>query len=69
MQPWIQGQQQQPQVEPVVNNTNVILVNRNQNADEMVRNVQQNNLAGQNNIANVVEDLLAKSSLNVGLHR
>jgi hypothetical protein len=44
--------QAQPQVEP---NSGVLLVNRNQNADEIVRNVQQNNLAGQNNIANLVD--------------
>src|SRR6266487_6272188 len=36
-------------------NQRVILVNRNQNADEVVRNVQQNNFAGQNNLAHLVE--------------
>jgi len=43
------------------------LINKNQNADEVVRNVQQNNFGGQNNFA--VENILAQYGLNVGLHR
>jgi hypothetical protein len=58
--------QAHPQVEP---NPRVILVNMNKNDDEIVRNVQNNNLAGQNNIANLVEAILAQNGLNVGLHR
>ncbi|KAK2428816.1 hypothetical protein QL285_027304 [Trifolium repens] len=55
-----------PQVEP---NPGIVLVNRNQNADDVVRNVQNNNLAGQNNIANLVETILAQNGLNIGMHR
>lgn len=35
----------------------------------MVRGIQQNNFEGKNNIANVVEQILAQNDLNVGLHR
>jgi hypothetical protein len=46
----------------------VVLVNRNQNADEVLRNVQHNDF-GQQNLANLVETILAQNGLNVGLHR
>ncbi|GAU34949.1 hypothetical protein TSUD_312800 [Trifolium subterraneum] len=68
--------QQRPvaQVEPPVQNIvepnpGVVLVNRNQNADEVVRNVQQNRFEGQNNLAHLVETILAQNGLNIGLHR
>ncbi|MCH94274.1 hypothetical protein A2U01_0015231 [Trifolium medium] len=73
--PLIQGQQQvvaqeepsaQVMVEP---NPGIVLVNRNQNADEVVRNVQQNNLTGQNNLAHLVETILAQNGLNMSLCR
>ncbi|KAK2414572.1 hypothetical protein QL285_037147 [Trifolium repens] len=47
----------------------VILVNRNQDADNVLRNVRQENVAGQNNLANLVENILAQNGLNIGLHR
>ncbi|XP_045802327.1 uncharacterized protein LOC123895902 [Trifolium pratense] len=47
----------------------VILVNRNQNADEVIRNVQRNNFAQQDNLANLVETILTQNGFNVGLHR
>jgi len=61
----------QPQpVEPVIQyQPEVILVNRNDNADEVVRNVQQQNIGGHNNIANLVENIMAQNGLNIGLHR
>lgn len=37
------------------NDPEVILVNRNQNAYQVIRRVQQNKFGGQNSIANVVE--------------
>ncbi|KAK2382329.1 hypothetical protein QL285_069874 [Trifolium repens] len=68
-EPQVQPQAQPqvlPQVEP---NPGIVMVNRNQNADDVVRNVQNNNFAGQNNIANLVETILAQNGLNVGMHR
>jgi len=58
----VQGRQHVPQpnhVEPVVQaevvkNPGVILVNRNDNVDEVLINVQQQNLEAHNNIANLV---------------
>jgi len=46
-----------------------ILVNRHQDADRVVVQARWNNFEGQNNIANIVEALLAKNGFNMGLHR
>ena len=35
----------------------------------MIRNVQQNRLEGENNLAHLVETILAQNGLNMGLHR
>jgi len=61
----------QPQpIEPVIQpQPEVIWVNRNHDADEVVRNVQQQNIGSHNNIANLVENVMARNILNIGLHR
>jgi len=46
-----------------------ILVQRNQDVDQVVRQIQQNNFDGRNNIANIVETLLVQNGFNMGLHR
>jgi len=46
-----------------------ILVQRNKDADQVVRQVQQNNFDGRNNIANIVETLLVQNGFHMGLHR
>jgi len=46
-----------------------IMVNRHQDADQVVMQARRNNYEGQNNIANVVEALLAQNGFNMGLHR
>lgn len=55
------------------NDPDVVLVNRNQDADQVVRIVQQNKFffvyGGGDNIANMVEQILAQNGLNIGLHR
>ncbi|CAJ2662058.1 unnamed protein product [Trifolium pratense] len=45
------------------------MVRRNQDPDEVVREVQNNNLLGQNNLANMVETILAQNGLNTGCRR
>jgi len=45
------------------------LVNRHQDADQVVMQARQNNYEGHNNIANVVEALLTQNGLNMGLCR
>ncbi|XP_058771881.1 uncharacterized protein LOC131645223 [Vicia villosa] len=45
------------------------VVQRNQDAKQVLRNVQQNNFMGHNNISNVVEQILVQNGINVGLHR
>jgi len=46
-----------------------ILVNRHQDADQVVVQACQINYEGQNNMANIVEALLAQNGFNMGLHR
>ncbi|PNX59599.1 hypothetical protein L195_g051499, partial [Trifolium pratense] len=50
----------------VNHNPPVVMVRRNQDADEVVREVQNNNLLGQNNLTNLVETILAQNGLNIG---
>jgi len=45
------------------------VLNRDQDADKVVVQARRNNFKGQNNIANVVEALLAQNGFNMGLHR
>jgi len=47
----------------------VILVGRNHDADEVIRNVQQQNFRAQNIIATLVENIIAQNGLNVGLDK
>jgi len=47
----------------------VIVVDINDNANEVVRNVQQQNIGVHNNIANLVKNIMAQNGLNIGLHR
>jgi len=65
------AQKQQPVVEPKLQEEPEkvpILVQRNQDDDQVVRQVQQNNFDGRNNIANIVETLLVQNGFNMGLH-
>ena len=69
----VQRQQPTPRPEPielrVQAQPEVILVGRNDDADEAVRNVQQHNFGAQNNIPALVENIMAQNGLNVSLHR
>jgi len=47
----------------------VVLMDRNHDADEIVRNVQQQNIGTHNNIANFVENIMFQNGLNIGLHK
>jgi hypothetical protein len=73
IEPMVQRPQPVPQpqpVEPVVQGQpEVVLVDRNHDAYEVVRNVQQQNVGAHNNIANLVENIMAQNGLNIGLHR
>jgi hypothetical protein len=61
VEPQAQLQAQPQALQQVEQNPGVVLVNRNQNADDVVRNVQNNNFIGQNNIANLVETILTQN--------
>lgn len=56
----------QPQlVEPVIQaQPEAILENRNHNADDVVRKVQQKNIRANNNIANLVKTIMAQNGLS-----
>ena len=44
-------------------------MDRNNNAGEFVMNAQQQNIGLHNNIANLVENIMAQNGLNIGLYR
>ena len=46
----------------------VILVDKNHDADEVVRNVQQQNFGSKNNIANLVENIMAQNGCLISWH-
>jgi len=46
-----------------------VLVNRRQNANQVVMQAHKENYEGHNNIANLVENLLAQNGFNMGLRR
>jgi len=73
IEPMVQRPQHVPQpqpVEPVIQGQpEVILVDRNNNSDEVVMNVQQQNIGAHNNIANLVENIMPQNGLSIGLHR
>ncbi|AES96971.2 hypothetical protein MTR_5g043720 [Medicago truncatula] len=73
VEPIVQRQQHVPRPQPVEQmeqaHPEVILVDRNHDAVEVVRNIQQQNIGARNNIANLVENIMAQNGLNVGLHR
>jgi hypothetical protein len=73
IEPMVQRPQHVPQpepIEPVIQGQpEVVLVDRNNNADEVVRNVQQLNIGVHNNIANLVENIMAQYGLIIGLYR
>jgi len=54
--------QEEPETVPIV-------VNRHQDADQVVMQAFRNNYEGQNNIANMVKALLAQNGFNMGLHK
>jgi len=47
----------------------VVLVDRNNDADKVARNAQQQNIGAHNIIVNLVENIMAQNGLNIGLHK
>ena len=66
--PRVEPFRQEPQVlmkpEP-----RVMMVNRNKNANEVLYQVQQNNIAAYNNLEAMVETIMARNGVHVGLTR
>ncbi|XP_050895323.1 uncharacterized protein LOC127101941 [Lathyrus oleraceus] len=61
-----------PRVEqpvPIEREPRVLVVNRNQVADEFIRQVRRNNMATDKNLATMVERIMTPNRANVGLHR
>ena len=73
VEPMVQMPQHVPQpqlIKPVIQGQpEMILVDRNDNADEVVRNVQQRNIGAHNNIANLAENIMAQNGLNIDLRK
>ena len=61
----------QPLGEGIVgrNNPPVVMVQRHEDPDQVVRRVQQQNFGGQNNIAQIVENILVQNGVNIGTRR
>lgn len=57
------------QLVPIEREPRVLMVNRNKDADEVIRQVQHNDLAMDNNLAAMVERIMARNGVNAGLHR
>lgn len=49
-------------------NPMLLMVQRNQDDDQVLQNVQQNNFEEHNNINNMVEHILGQNNLNMGLY-
>lgn len=48
---------------------NMVLIHRNQDADQVLRQARENNMRVQDNINNIIERVSIQNNLNVGLHR
>ena len=47
----------------------IVMVNRNQNADEVVQQVRHHNYAPDNNLTTTVERIMAQNGVNIDFHR
>lgn len=47
----------------------VVMENRHQNVDELVQQIRCDNMAAANNLAAMVERIMARNGVDVGLHR
>src|ERR1044072_874959 len=74
-QPQIVQQPVQQAAPPLVegnagrNNPPVIMVQRHEDPDQVFRRVQQQNFGGQNNIAQIVENILVQNGVNIDTRR
>lgn len=50
-----------------VNRSPVLVVNRNQDTNQVVQGVRQENLLGENDLASIVERIMAHNGMNLGL--
>ncbi|XP_058774624.1 uncharacterized protein LOC131648908 [Vicia villosa] len=57
-------QQEVPEEQP-----RVVMVNREQNADEIIHRVRRDNMATENNLTTLIERIMANNGLNTGLRR
>jgi hypothetical protein len=57
-----------PRIEPHVHREpRVLMVNRNQNADDIIRQVRHDDVAADNNLAAIVERIMVRNGVNFGL--
>lgn len=59
-----------PRIEPhIPREPRVLMVNRNQNADDIIRQVRYDNVTADNNLAAIVERIMVRNWVNFGLRR
>lgn len=58
----------EPQI-PIEREPRVVMVNRNQNIDNVIRQIQHNDLAADNNLATMVKRIMVRNEINFGLQR
>ena len=67
-QPVVEPPRVVPQL-PRAQEPRVVMVNRNQNADEVVQHIRRDNIVADNNLAAMVERIMAQNGVNFGLRR
>ncbi|XP_050919404.1 uncharacterized protein LOC127136937 [Lathyrus oleraceus] len=59
-----------PRIEPQIHREPMVLmVNRNQNVDDIIRQVRHDDVAADNNLAVIVERIMVRNGVNFGLRR
>lgn len=59
-----------PRIEPHVHREpRVLMVNRNQNTDDIIRQVRHDDVAADNNLVAIVERIMVRNGVNFGLRR
>lgn len=67
-QPRVKPLRQEPLV-PREGEPRIVMVNRNQNDDEVIHQIQHDNLTAHNNLAAMFERIMTRNGVNVVLHR
>lgn len=67
-QPRVKPLRHEPQI-PWEREPMVMMVNRNRNVNEVIHQIQYDDVVAYNNLVVMVERIMARNEVNVGLHR